>query len=499
MPAERVPLERWRMPTGAALRGEIYASGRPPFAPYPSVTNLLNAYLCPVAVIHDLLHGDSGALLGPYDKRERGWGELFNRYVSYLKHRVGLGELVLPNVGRVREGVLRNDFFEFARAGHYNENESRGFWERIGSPWAERKFQAGELTNSGPGALSYFEISVANPKTPFQSGEGTTRYPAQGRIDEVDIGRRRLVERTIKETGTDTPPQLKDLEIWLYWRIISSLPKEHLPSAWRGVEFGNFELVVETPTRDYIIPSTNAEFERCIQWAYAWINDISRYENPRVLGEAYREEACNPLAPNVGCGHLWARCFHSSRTFPRSRPEIQRAFLPWYRYLLWERMWDADLWWYRTTMLPVAELATRGIVTAGRVAAREGSRVELELQAENRPLARGFDKYTLVLFGTLLCGKRVTSRYEGETDGLIVLTIQDDDTRGTRSALLLPASDDANPLLQSPMERLIASQQRGLLRIQLSGTSKQELATSQSMIQLLDSVFGSRRLRGKRP
>ena len=63
MTVERHPLPRWRYPRNEVLRNQVFASGRPPFTPFPTVTNLVNANLCPVALYHDLIHGIENALV----------------------------------------------------------------------------------------------------------------------------------------------------------------------------------------------------------------------------------------------------------------------------------------------------------------------------------------------------------------------------------------------------------------------------------------------------
>lgn len=89
--AREEALSRWSFPRDKVLRGEVFPSGNPRFAPFPTVTNLLNAIFCPVAILHDLLHGRDYALIGEvgkanYEIKEiKRRGELFHKFIAYLK------------------------------------------------------------------------------------------------------------------------------------------------------------------------------------------------------------------------------------------------------------------------------------------------------------------------------------------------------------------------------------------------------------------------------
>jgi len=97
----------------------------------------------------------------------------------------------------------------------------------------------------------FFEISVANYYVPFPYKDGKKSYPLEGRIDEIDIKNKRIIERTIKGFKEDTePPALKDYQTWLLWKTLSSLKRNQLPSQWRDINFEEFELIVETPYKD---------------------------------------------------------------------------------------------------------------------------------------------------------------------------------------------------------------------------------------------------------
>ena len=66
MTVERQVLPRWKFPQEKCLNNDVFPSGRPPFAPFPTITNIMNAVHCPVAIYHDLIHGNNGALIPQY-------------------------------------------------------------------------------------------------------------------------------------------------------------------------------------------------------------------------------------------------------------------------------------------------------------------------------------------------------------------------------------------------------------------------------------------------
>ena len=86
----RAPLSKWSYPH---IREETFPSGNPNFCPFPTVTNLLLAKFCPIALLHDLLHGRDYALLGGSDIKRR--GDLFHKFIAHLKESLIKGELKL--------------------------------------------------------------------------------------------------------------------------------------------------------------------------------------------------------------------------------------------------------------------------------------------------------------------------------------------------------------------------------------------------------------------
>lgn len=254
MTVERHPLPRWRYPRNEVLKNQVFASGRPPFAPFPTVTNLVNANLCPVALYHDLIHGIENALVRGDVRTVKRRGELFHNFVAYLKLSIKNGDFELRGDIPSQVSSIQNMFFRFSQSQGFQISESNDIWRLYVRPWVERKLENGEFQSITSNSQIFFEISVANSQVPFPLESGVRNYPLRGRVDEIDLTQRRIIERTIRGgREDDVPPFLKDYQIWLLWKIICSLREENLPNEWRGIRFEDFELVVETPYHDFVI------------------------------------------------------------------------------------------------------------------------------------------------------------------------------------------------------------------------------------------------------
>ena len=84
MTVERASLKKWRFPDERCIMGDVFPSGRPKFGPFPDVTNVMNANFCPVAILHDLLHGEGNALIPQFGK-EHQRGDVFHSFIAHLK------------------------------------------------------------------------------------------------------------------------------------------------------------------------------------------------------------------------------------------------------------------------------------------------------------------------------------------------------------------------------------------------------------------------------
>ena len=493
MTVRREPLTRWRSPASAVLTNEFYPSGRPPFAPFPTVTNLMNANLCPVALYHDFIHGIENALMEQYPLQRR--GELFHRFIAYLKLSLRNGDFQLRGDLRSQRQIIINLFRQFSRAQAFTLNESNDIWRLYVEPWVTRKLQNQDLQNISDADQFFFEISVANPRIRFPLNDGIRNYPLRGRIDEVDLTRRRIIERTIKGDSTDSNvPLLKDYQVWLLWKILCSLDSGQLPPAWNNVNFQDFELIVETPHRDFPI-SDNPEYISHTHWAYAWINDISVSESPGVFREVFENAQCSPENVHPHCRHPFINCFPRLYQFPRSRPEIRLTFQPWYRLLLWEQMWKGHLWHYQLLTLNREELVNLGLVIETQIVSPQGYQLELEIIGREVSTLRGYDYCTVIPYGTLHCGLKLNARLIRMEGNRIFLQLETRSPSFSRGALLLLSPEAPSPIMREPPIFLDRQMQSALFRLKRIGSENEQRARRRSLIQLLEAIFGIRRLR----
>jgi len=145
MTVERYPLSRWRYPRSEVLRNQVFASGRPPFGPFPKVTNLVNANLCPVALYHDLIHGIESALIRGDLRTLKRRGKLFHNFVAYLKLSIRNGDFKLRGDIPSQLSSIQNMFLRFSQSQGFQISESNDIWRLYIRPWVGRKLESGEL------------------------------------------------------------------------------------------------------------------------------------------------------------------------------------------------------------------------------------------------------------------------------------------------------------------------------------------------------------------
>ena len=493
MTVERQPLARWRYPRQDVLRQQVFPSGRPPFAPFPTVTNLINANFCPVAAYHDLIHGIENALTIQYPLQRR--GELFHRFIAYLKLSLKNGDFALRGDLPSQQQAIQTRFLGFTQYYGFSLSESYDIWRLYLEPWVRRKLQYEELQSISSEDQLFFEISVAKSRVPFLLNEGVRNYPIRGRIDEIDLSNRRIIERTIKgERDDENSPLLKDYQIWLLWNILSSMNRDQLPSSWGDINFQDFELIVETPYHDFNIID-NPDFLINTHWAYAWINDISISESPGVFREVFENAQCAPQNPHTQCGFPFINCFPRRYPFPQSRPEIRQTFQPWYRLLLWEQMWKGHLWYYQLSMLERESLINLGLIVETQIVSSRENQIVLELIERNVNTFRGYEYCTIIPYGTIFCGLKLNARLTRTEGNRIFLELDSVLPAISEEALLLLSPDIPAPIMKEPPIFLDRQIQSALFRLKYMGSRNRQRALRRSVIQLLEAIFGTRPLR----
>jgi len=471
----------------------VFAANKPSFAPFPTVTNLMNASLCPVAIFHELIHGQDNALTGSYVIGKR--GDLFDGFISHLKYSLMKESLSLKGDGPFMKGQVRTLFEKYAHLQGFQVNATVDLWKAYINPWVERKLDNNELQEISKTNQRFFEISLANPKIPFPLDEGYRNYPLSGRVDEIDITNKRIIERTIKgDEDSETPPRLKDYQVWLYKQILCSLSESQRPPQWKDVDFTDFEIRVETPFKDYIVDN-NPQFIEDTHSAYAWISDISTSESHGTFREVFQNQACAPENPSEDCSYPFITCFHKRYAYPRARPEIRQAFQPWFRMLLWEQIWAGHLWRYRALMLDREELINQCIILDTRIVGSDNGTIELELPDKSASMMRGYDYCTIIPFGTMFCGLNLSARLVKTQGHSVFLNVRNRKADLTDSALLLVSHDGVAPVISEPPSFLQRKTQSSLFWLKNSGTELPEKASKESTYQLMEAIFGTRQLR----
>ncbi len=479
---ERAIPVSWRRPEHEVLLENRYKYSRPPFDPFPTVTNVVNASKCPVAILHDILHGVDDITILP---GEYGLGNLFYRFIAHLKLSAARGDILSPSDIRYR-------FEMFAR--DENEKTKESCWRYYLQPWCNRKLEG--LSEAKENI--FFEVSVANAYVPFRSGNRNLTYPLRGRVDEIDFENRRMIERTIKGRRADeAPPPLKDFQLWLLWKILSSIDKRHYPMPWRNINFKDFELIIETPYHDFVVRKDNPEFEKKAHIAYAWIKDLAGGGKSEF--EAYQHRACTHTNTDLECGARWA-CFGRRYKHPTCRSEVHKELRKFYPPLFWQQMWDYHLFRYQLLMLKKEDLEDLGYLSEGKVVRLKEGKIEIKMDPRlatpilERRISSG-EIENLLVVGTFSLGFELDARFEKMEKRRLFMNVGKRSFFPFEKAMVLPSESS---ILKTSPWFLSRISQKELFKLERWGFEKGEKAEEHSAIQLLESIFGRKRIRRER-
>jgi hypothetical protein len=480
---ERVIPVSWRRPESDVLLEERYKYSRPPFDPFPTVTNVINASKCPVAILHDILHGveDVTISLGEY-----GLGDLYQRFIAYLKLCAARNDIPSPSDIRYRFEMFARDEEVKART---------DCWRYYIEAWCNKRFH--ELSEANENI--FFEVSVANAYVPFRFGDKNPTYPLRGRIDEIDLENRKIIERTIRGRRTDQSPQaLKDFQLWLLWKILSSINKKYYPEPWRNVDFENFELIVETPYHDFIVKKDHPEFEKRAHIAYAWIKDLAG--GGRSEFEAYQNRACTHINADIECGARWA-CVGRRYKHPTCRGEVHKEIRKFYPPLFWQQMWDYHLFRYQLLMLNKKDLEGLGYLSEGRIISLSSGKIEIKINPHQATpilerLASSGERDNLLVIGSFFLGFELDAMFETITDDKLVMSVGKKKLPPYERAMILPSESS---ILRTSPWFLSRYTQKDLFLLERWGLEIEKKAKEHSVVQLLESVFGTKTMRRESP
>lgn len=479
---QRVIPVAWRRPDNDVLLENRYKYSRPPFDPFPTVTNIVNASKCPVAILHDILHGVEDATIpgGQY-----GLGILYQRFIAHLKLCAARNDIPSPSDIRYRFEMFARDEKQRTRT---------DCWRYYVEPWCSKRLVKLSEANEN----IFFEISLANTYVPLKFGDKNPTYPLRGRIDEIDLKNQRMIERTIRGRRADqSPPPLKDFQLWLLWKAVSTIDKKNYPEPWGNVNFKDFELIVETPYHDFVVKKDNPEFEKQTHVAYAWIKDLAG--GGRSEFEAYQHRACNHINVDTECGARLA-CFRRQYKYPTCRGEVHKEIRKFYPPLFWQQMWDKHLFHYQLLMLEKKDLEYLGYLSEGRVVSLKDGKVEIKLDPNQatpileRKTSSG-ERENLLVIGSLFLGFELNATFEEITDDKLVMSIGKKKLLPSERAMILPSESS---ILRTSPWFLSRYTQRDLFNLERWGLEIDKKAKEDTVIQLLECVFGTKTIRGEK-
>ncbi len=488
-PAQYLPfVSRWRRPSDELLAGERQPCGRPPFDPFLTASLLWTTHLCPVAAIHDLLHGLS---LKPRLRGGRSgfqaqdWGERWHEYIARVRLRIASRRLRLPaDPGHALE-VVRHDFDDWVSPAHWPDADVQWFWDQLVAPYVRTRIETGAL----PGIVGHAllpEVTVGNwqVQVPLRVGHRKT-YPIEARIDEIDLTEGIAIERTTLPLNQAV--LYKDVQLAAAALILRSLPAAAIPAEWEAVRRVR-RFILESPDGSVEVTPNNDHFE-AIHEAAAIIRDL--VASPLAERPVRDLQQCTPVNPHQVCPHPYIACFYKVPTFYQSRAAINREVRTLCRAELYELLWQRDLAKYRLYMqnqaddrFPALPLEFQG---TGRN--RRGRFVVGRLHRGTPP---DYHKCALIIGTPYIGARRFQVEFEpDEAAGVLrfYCDLEGLPLRNLPGVLWPPISEGL--LLEGSFDFLIQQLQRDLFAHRRIGTSDVEKFQQDSPLQVIDAIFGA--------
>ena len=478
-------VHRWRTPPQKILAGERTPGGRPPFDPFLDATMLWQAHLCPIAALHDLLHGEEVKLgRGFHRGRPRLLlsGQDWHQYIANLRLKIASRRLVLPDdIGHALE-VIRHDFEEWAREKQIPNVDQEEIWRSQVESYATTRLNTGQLTNIVGHALLP-EVTVGSARVEVPLGGGMRTYPIEARIDELDLTTGVVIERTSLPLARAVSH--KDVQLAVIAVILRSIPATGIPQQWGAVRQVR-QFVLETHT-DSVMVNPGSEHYDAIHEAAAIIRDVAASE----LAEwpIYQRAQCTLVQPHDVCSHPSINCFHPSPAYPQSRAPLKRETRLLCRAELYELLWQRDLTKYRLYNAAHSGSAYPGlpleILGTGQNPSR-GPFVEAKLVGGGlADLERG-----ILIVGTPFIGvRREVSIEENPDSGTIRLYCNLMGLPLPRTGVLWPVVREGLLFEQTP-DFLIRQRQQYLFTLRKIGTNDLRVSQQDAVLQLLEALFG---------
>ncbi len=471
---------RWRRPSRELLAGERTPCGRPPFDPFLTASLLWSTHLCPVAAIHDLLHGQSLEPRGPLGLGSVFRGEDWHSYIARLRLMVASGRLQLPaDPGHAFE-VVRHDFDEWISHRHAADADVQRFWDDLVAPYVRSRLETGALAGLvGHQILPEVTVGSWQVRVPTRAGQQT--YPIEARVDEIDLTDGLAIERTTLPLNQAV--LYKDVQLAAAALILGSLPAAGIPAEWSALrQVRRFTL--EAPDGAVEVVPNHEHFD-AIHEAATIIRDIAA--SPLAERPVRDLAACTPVNPHDICSHAYIRCFYKVPEFYQARAAINREVRMLCRAELCELLWQRDLSKYRLYMgdqagdrFPAIPLQFTG---TGRN--ERGRFIEGRLRHGSPPDYHRCD----LIIGTPFVGVRRRVDFDEDEAGVLRFYCDLEGLPIPNVGALWPPTDEGL-LVEGSFDFLIRQLQRDLFAHRKLGTSDAQQFQQESPLQLMDAIFG---------
>ncbi len=466
---------RWNPPDDSILDGDVYPEDEPPFDMFPSVTEIVATTFCPRAGYRLLIQA-----LNPFT--ERGFpakiGQLYHMCIAWLKRYIsGSSAISLSSLDEILTGIAGTNT-------RYIRRDVKKWW-RTHRAFVEK------------GDIYFFEMYVSG-EIRFSHGNCFVR----GKIDEIDITNKKIVERTTKPIDLALR-QRKDFQLWLLWRILSSIPPDKRPAELKNEDFEDYELVLETPNDKQTVKPRRDYEQMLYSTLRGWIRPIKK---GGVWMSIKRTIRCDPAeAKEKACGLRWI-CFQRNYRYPEGRIRLRTTLTHRWRALLWETIWLQDLQEYRLILRNYQELAQNGTLALGSVERIKETPTELEVEVDfgNDLLASGIEaeaKRTplcAIVYGTPSMGIRLSVDVRDRKDSRITLIVREDPSIPHPPLPYLPnqifITSAPVAMYSPPPVFLYKRAQHDSFIFTTRGTDKERIAERRANVQLLEGFFGRRRL-----
>jgi hypothetical protein len=492
--AQRLASPVWRKPPGPYLLGERFPSGKPPFDPFPTVSLVMKGY-CSVAIYHDLVWGRS------WDgKSDAGIGQaigpLYHDFIATFRWRIALGLEGIDSStdATLFQAKLQRFFNSWVDRRNLPVAARNALWSSVSKLFTRKLSEVVALA----GKKIFEEVDIVNHRTEFNLPEGTRRFPIRGRIDELNLSDGVLVERTLENDPlTNEPPPYKRFQAWLCAKAITTLPPMVRPNSLQGIWTRPLKVLLETPEKDIWIDPNTREFEPWVSQAFYWIRALYRNQG-QAASYAYERASCSAEHPDESCSHCRIDCFVKKYSFPERRRELSRICATYARALLYDRMWDSDLWYYQQSYLPQEFHQDTGDRLEGAIESVDQQVVTVKLEAGGGSSLEPGTPLTAIpgAMGNFYLGKRlrmsIADRRIVGSDTLLSVKLgkyQPPLAPGDRITLFVDRGDRM-VVLQEPLGHLKDLVRSRLARFRRIGTDSLLQAEQSGLTQLLRAITG---------